>query len=261
MKIVVIGGTGRIGSKVVARLRKQGHDVLAAAPSTGVDILTGDGLAAAMAGANVVIDLANSPSFEDAAALSFFRTAGHNVLTAGAQAGVAHHLALSVVGTEKLQASGYFRAKLAQEQLIREAGIPYTIIHSTQFYEFLPAIVQSAADDSAVRLSTALVQPIASVDVAEAVAHYALQAPANGVVEIAGPEREPLAELAQRFMSVTGDPRDVIADRDTPYFGARLDTGTLVPANAAWIGALDFEHWLEQSEYAGYEHAPAHGTN
>jgi uncharacterized protein YbjT (DUF2867 family) len=255
MKIVVIGGTGRIGSKVVARLRDEGHDVMAAAPSTGVDILSGKGLAAAMAGARVVIDLANSPSFADDAALDFFRKAGHNLLAAEEQAGVGHHLALSVVGTERLQASGYFRAKLAQEQLIRNSGIPYTIIHSTQFFEFLPGIIQSAADRSTIRLPSALVQPIASEDVAEAVARFALQAPVNGIIEIAGPEREPLAGLAQRFMSAIEDPRDVIADAQAPYFGAQLDTETLVPANAAWEGALNFERWLEQSEFAGYEHA------
>lgn len=255
MKIVVIGGTGRIGSKVVARLRDQGHEVIAAAPATGINVLTGEGLDAAMAGTRVVVDLANSPSFEDAAALEFFQTAGRNVLAAEAKAGVSHHLALSVVGTEKLAASGYFRAKLAQEQLIRGSGIPYTIIHSTQFFEFLPGIIQSAADGSTVRLSPALVQPIASEDVAEAVARLALQPPANGTVEIAGPEREPLAELAQRFMTLIEDPREVVTDVRAPYFGAELDTETLVPASAAWKGSLNFERWLEQSEFAGYEHA------
>ncbi len=253
MKIVVIGGTGRIGSKVVARLRDRGHEVIAAAPTTGVDILTGEGLDAAMAGARVVVDLANSPSFEDAAALAFFQTAGRNVLAAEAKAGVGHHLALSVVGTEKLTASGYFRAKLAQEDLIRGSAIPYTIIHSTQFFEFLPGIIQSAAKGSTVRLSPALVQPIASEDVAEAVARLALQPPANGIVEIAGPERESLAGLAQRFMTLIEDPREVLSDVRATYFGAEIDDETLVPGNAAWKGSLDFEHWLEQSEFAGYE--------
>jgi uncharacterized protein YbjT (DUF2867 family) len=253
MKIVVIGGTGRIGSKVVARLRGAGHEVLAAAPSNGVDVVTGEGLDAAMAGSRVVVDLANSPSFDAAAALEFFRTAGRNLLAAEAKAGVGHHLALSVVGTDRLGASGYFRAKQAQEQLIRESGIPYTIVHSTQFFEFLPGIIQSAADGSTVRLSPAFVQPIASEDVAEAVARFAQRAPANGVVEIAGPEREPLAGLAQRFMSIIEDPREVIADARAPYFGAQLDDDTLVPGDAAWKGALDFDRWFEQSEFAGSE--------
>jgi uncharacterized protein YbjT (DUF2867 family) len=253
MKIVVIGGTGRIGSKVVARLRGQGHEVIAAAPATGVDILTGEGLDAAMAGARVVVDLANSPSFEDAAALSFFETAGRNVLAAEAKHRVGHHLALSVVGTEKLSASGYFRAKQAQEALIRESGIPYTIIHSTQFFEFLPGIIASAAEGSTIRLSPAFVQPIASEDVAEAVARFALLPPANGVVEIAGPERESLSGLAERFMMLTEDPREVVADVHAPYFGAELAPDTLVPGNAAWKGALNFDRWLEESEFAGYE--------
>jgi uncharacterized protein YbjT (DUF2867 family) len=254
MKIVVIGGTGRIGSKVVTRLRDQGHEVIAAAPATGVDILTGEGLDAAMAGTRVVVDLANSPSFEDAAALEFFRTAGRNVLAAEAKAGVGHHLALSVVGTEKLTASGYFRAKLVQEDLIRDSGIPYTIVHSTQFFEFLPGIIQSAAKGRTVRLSPAFVQPIASEDVAEAVARLALQPPANGIVEIAGPERETLAGLAYRFMTLIEDPREVIADVHAPYFGAELDNETLVPVGEAWTGSLNFDRWMELSAFAGYEH-------
>lgn len=252
MKIVVIGGTGRIGSKVVARLRDQGHEVIAAAPATGVDILTGQGLDAAMAGTRVVVDLANSPTFDDAA-VGFFRAAGQNVLAAEAKAGVGHHVALSVVGADKLATSGYFRAKLVQEDLIRASGVPYTIIHSTQFFEFLPGIIQSAADGRMVRLSPAQVQPIASEDVAEAVARIALLPPANGVVEIAGPERESLAGLAQRFMLLVEDPREVVADVHARYFGAELDDETLVPARAAWRGSLDFDHWLEQSEFAGYE--------
>ena len=255
MKIVVTGGTGRIGSKVVARLRSEGHDVVAAAPSTGVDILSGEGVAAAMAGARIVIDLANSPSFDDGPAMDFFRTAGRNLLTAEVQAGVGHHIALSVVNTDKLQASGYFRAKALQEQLIRDSGIPFTIIHSTQFFEFLPSIIQSGAQGDKVFLPPALVQPIASEDVAEAVAHLSLQAPANGVVEIAGPEREPMAGLAQRFMNATEDPREVVADREARYYGLILENESLVPAKPAWKGALDFERWLEQSEFAGYEHA------
>ena len=256
MKIVVIGGTGRIGSKVVARLRDRGHEVVAAAPQNGVDILTGEGVAAAMVGARTVIDLANSPSLEDAAALDFFRIAGLNILATEALAGVAHHVALSVVGTEKLSASGYFRAKLAQEALIRDSGIPYTIVHSTQFFEFLPGIIQSAAEGSTIRLSPAFVQPIASEDVADAVARVALDAPANGIVEIAGPERESLSGLAERFMALIEDPRQVVSDVHARYFGVELESETLVPSKAAWKGALNFDRWLEQSEYAGYDERP-----
>lgn len=252
MKFVVIGGTGLIGSKVVSRLRDQGHEALAAAPSTGVNILSGEGLDAAMAGADVVVDLANSPSFEDVAVMEFFQTAGRNVLAAEARAGVGHHLALSVVGTEKLSASGYFRAKSAQEELIRASGLPYTIVHSTQFFEFLPGIIQSGSEGDTVRLPTALIQPIASEDVAAAVARLALQAPANGIVEIAGPVREPLSDLAQRFMNIVQDPREVVGDAHARYFGAELQNDTLVPAGPAWQGALNLEHWLEQSEYARY---------
>jgi uncharacterized protein YbjT (DUF2867 family) len=249
MKIVVIGGTGLIGSQVVARLQAQGHEAIAAAPSTGVDILSGDGLDAAMAAADVVVDLSNSPSFEDAAVMDFFRTAGRNVLGAEARAGVGHHLALSVVGTEKLADSGYFRAKQAQEQLIRESGIPYTIVHSTQFFEFLPKIIQAADDDGTVRLSPALVQPIASEEVAESVARLALEKPANGIVEIAGPVAEPLTGLARRFMSLTEDPREVVADVHARYFGAELATDTLIPASSAWRGQVNFERWMGVSEF------------
>ncbi|QWP77261.1 SDR family oxidoreductase [Lysobacter sp. K5869] len=252
MKFLVIGGTGLIGSKVVAQLRANGHEAVPAAPSTGVDILTGAGLDAAMAGADVVIDLSNSPSFEDEAVLNFFRAAGRTLLDAEARAGVKHHLALSVVGTQKLSESGYFRAKIAQERLIRDSGQAYTIVHSTQFFEFLPGIVQAGADGGTVRLPQALIQPIAAEDVAEAVARYAQAAPANGIVEIAGPEREPMASLAQRFMSIVQDPREAVADADARYFGARLQRGTLVPDGEAWLGAMNFERWLEQSEYARY---------
>jgi uncharacterized protein YbjT (DUF2867 family) len=253
MKIVVIGGTGRIGSKVVARLRDQGHEVVAAARQTGVDVLTGAGVEAAMVGAQIVVDLANSPSFEDAAALHFFQTAGPNILAAEAQTGVAHHVALSVVGTEKHSASGYFRAKLAQETLIRDAGIPYTIVHSTQFFEFLPDIIQAAAEGETIRLSPAHVQPIASEDVADAVARIALQPPANGIVEIAGPERESLCGLAQRFMALIEDPREVVSDVHARYFGAELEPETLMPSKAAWKGVLNFDRWLELSDFAGYD--------
>ncbi|HEY0333399.1 MAG TPA: SDR family oxidoreductase [Stenotrophomonas sp.] len=250
MKIVVIGGTGRIGSKVVDRLRTAGHEVVVAAPSTGIDILSGAGLAEAMTGTQVVVDLANSPSFEDAAVLSFFETAGRNVLGAELAAGVSHHVALSVVGTDKLAASGYFRGKIAQERLIRESGVPYTIIHSTQFFEFLPGIIQSAGSGQTLRLPTAQVQPISAEDVAEAVAQAALAPAANGVIEIAGPQRESMATLAQRFLELTGDARRVVGDAKAPYFGAQLQDDTLVPVGKAWTGKQDFAYWLQQSGLA-----------
>jgi uncharacterized protein YbjT (DUF2867 family) len=249
MKLVVIGGTGLIGSKVVSRLRDQGHEVIAAAPSTGIDILTGEGLDAAMAGSDTVIDLANSPTF-DAAAMDFFQTAGRNVLGAEAKAGVRHHLALSVVGTEKLSDNDYFRAKLAQEKLIRDSGIPYTIVHSTQFLEFLPGIIKAGTEGEKVRLPTALMQPIAAEDVADAVARLALQPPANGIVDIAGPEREPMADIAQRFMRIVQDPREVVGDPHAHYFGAELQRDTLVPEKEYWQGALTFDRWIAQSDYA-----------
>lgn len=250
MKIVVIGGTGLIGSKVVARLTQQGHEVLSAAPSSGVNILTGEGLDEAMAGSRVVIDLANSPSFEDQAVLDFFQTAGRNLAAAEKKAGVAHHIALSVVGTEKLSASGYFRGKIAQERVIRESGIPYTIIHSTQFYEFLPGIIKSGTDGETVRLSPAFVQPIASDDVADAVTNVALGSPAEGIVEIAGPERERLSKLAQRLMTITEDTRTLISDVHAPYFGAELESDTLIPAEGAWLGKIGFETWVRGTDPA-----------
>lgn len=254
MKIVVIGGTGLIGSKVVQRLRDAGHEAVVAAPSTGVDILTGAGLEDAMAGTDVVVDLANSPSFEAQAALDFFQTAGRNVLGAEARAGVRHHVALSVVGTEKLSAVGYFRGKSAQETLIRESGIPYTIIHSTQFLEFLPGIIQSGTEGETVRLPSALVQPIAAEDVADAVTRHALGEPANGIVDIAGPERESMAGFAQRYMTGTQDPRKVVSDPHALYFGVELEQDTLVPSGPAWQGNLGFDRWLQQSD------AARHGT-
>jgi len=247
MKIVVIGGTGLIGSKVVERLRASGHEALAAAPATGVDILSGAGLDEAMAGTSVVVDLANSPAFDAKAALEFFETAGRNVLAAEARAGVGHHVALSVVGTEKLSASGYFVGKAAQEKLIRESGIPYTIIHSTQFLEFLPGIIQSATEGETVRLPTALVQPIAADNVAQAVVRHALGAPANAVVDIAGPERDTMAAFAQRYMSATGDARPVLGDVHARYFGVELAQDTLVPEGAAWQGDIGLDRWLKES--------------
>lgn len=246
MKIVVIGGTGLIGSKMVERLRKRGHDVFAAAPSSGVNTLTGDGLDAAMAGTDIVVDLANSPSFEDKAVMEFFQLSGRNLMAAEKRAGVAHHLALSVVGTDRLPASGYLRAKAAQEKLIRDSGMAYTIVHSTQFFEFLGGIARNGAAGQDLRLSSAFIQPIAADDVADALVDYALAAPRNGVVEIGGPDRFPMAELVQRYLRATGDARKVIADPVAPYFGAVLAPDSLVPGADAHLGKVDFPTWLQR---------------
>lgn len=250
MKIVVIGGTGLIGSKVVKNLRGRGHDVIAASPASGVNTITGEGLSEALAGANVVVDLANSPSFEDAAVLEFFTTAGKNLFAAERAAGVQHHVALSVVGTDRLAQSGYFRGKIAQEKLIRESGVPYTIIHSTQFFEFLGGIAQSGGDGETIRLSPAYFQPIASDDVGAAVADYAVEAPRNGIVEIAGPDRVRLADMVQRFLDATHDSRKVVADSGARYFGAELNDDTLVPGANPRLGALNFDAWFSQSQAA-----------
>ncbi|SCX79319.1 SDR family oxidoreductase [Nitrosospira sp. Nsp13] len=248
MKIIVIGGSGLIGTKLVNKLRQHGHEVVAASPSSGVNTITGEGLAEALAGAQVVVDVANSPSFEDKAVLEFFETSGRNLLAAEATAGVGHHVALSVVGTDRLLENGYFRAKMAQEKLIKASKIPYTIVRSTQFFEFLGGIVAEAeTDGQTVRLSPALVQPIASDDVAAAMADATLGAPVNGTVEVAGPERVPLAELAQRFLSAKRDARKVIADVHSRYFGAELNDQSLVPGNNARIGPTSFEAWLQSN--------------
>ncbi|MER9843347.1 SDR family oxidoreductase [Mesorhizobium australicum] len=243
MKIVIIGGTGLIGSKTVERLRKQGCEVVAAAPNTGVNTITGEGLEAALAGAEVVIDLANSPSFEDQPAMDFFTTSGRNLLSAGKIAGVRHHIALSV-GTERLQDCGYFRAKLVQEELIRASGIPYTIVHSTQFMEFLASIAKSGTVGEAVHLSPAYVQPIASDDVADVMAEIALGAPINGMIEISGPERARMSELVARYLKAVGDPREVVADPEALYFGARLNDTSLVSDNNPRLGRITFEQWF-----------------
>lgn len=244
MKIVVIGGTGLIGSKLVKRLVARGHEAVAASPNTGVNTLTGEGLADALKGAQVVVDVANSPSFEDKAVMDFFETSGRNLLAAEAAAGVQHHVALSVVGTERLQGSGYFRAKLAQEKLIRATSVPYTIVHATQFLEFLGGIAQSGTEGQTVRLSPAMVQPIASEDVAAAMADVALGAPVNGTVEIAGPERVGLAALVTRYLKATGDPRTVVADAKAPYFGVELDDRSLTPGDHPRLGTIGFDAWL-----------------
>jgi uncharacterized protein YbjT (DUF2867 family) len=247
MKIVVIGGSGLIGSKTVERLRKKGHEVVAASPSSGVNTITGEGLADALAGAQVVVDLANSPSFEDKAVLEFFETSGRNLLAAEAAAAVGHHVALSVVGTDRLQGSGYFRGKMAQENLIKGSKIPYTIVRSTQFFEFMGAIAQAGTVGQTVHVSPAYVQPIASDDVADAVTDVALAAPVNGTIEIAGPERARHNELVGRFLSVTKDPREVVADTHALYFGVELNDRSLVPGDNSRVGATRFEDWLSQS--------------
>ena len=247
MKIVVIGGSGLIGTKLVKNLRQHGHEVVAASPSSGVNTLTGEGLAEALAGAQVVVDVANSPSFEDRAALEFFETSGRNLLAAEAAAGVGHHVALSVVGTDRLQESGYFRGKMAQENLIKASEIPYTILRSTQFFEFMRGIAQSGTVGQTVHLSPALVQPIVSDDVADLMADVTLGAPVNGTIEIAGPERVRLDELVGRFLRATQDPREVVTDVHARYFGAELNDQSLTPGDNPRIGSTRFEDWLSRS--------------
>src|SRR5262245_36661025 len=246
MKIVVIGGTGLIGSKTVAILRQGGHDVLAASPSSGVNTITGAGLKEAMADTQVVIDLANSPSFEDKAVLEFFETSGRNLLAAEAAADVRHHVALSIVGTDRTD-NGYFRAKVAQEKLIKASGIPYTIIRSTQFLEFLRAIAASSVDGNMVRLSPGLFQPIAADDVAAIVAEAALMAPRNGIVEIAGPERAPFNEIVARYLKAVAYPREVVRDPEARYDGSRVEERSLVPLGEARLGRIGLDEWLRRS--------------
>jgi uncharacterized protein YbjT (DUF2867 family) len=247
MKIVVIGGSGLIGSKVVARLAEHGHEAIAASPKSGVNTLTGEGVAEVLAGAQVVVDVSNSPSFEDEAVLEFFTTSTGNLLAAEQPAGVGHHVALSVVGTERLSESGYFRAKLAQEQLIKESGIPYSIVHATQFFEFVSSIADAATDGNTVRLSHARIQPIAADAVAGAVARTAIGEPINGTIEIAGPEQFGLDELIRRGLSFREDPREVVADPQARYFHARLDERMLLPSADALILGPRFEDWLVQT--------------
>ncbi len=247
VKIVVIGGTGLIGSKAVAILRRGGHEVVAAAPNTGVNTITGEGLKEAVAGAQVVIDLANSPSFQDKAALEFFQTSGHNLLAAEAAAGVRHHVALSIVGIDRNPEIGYFRAKVAQEKLIETSGIPYTIIRSTQFMEFLRGVADSNSDGNVVRISCGLFQPIAADDVAAIVADVALAAPRSGIVEIAGPERAPFNKFVARYLKAIGDPREVASDPEARYFGGRVEEFSLVPLGEARLGRIGFDEWLRRS--------------
>ena len=246
MKMVVIGGTGRIGANVVSNLRAQGHEAVAASPRSGVNTFTGEGVAEALAGANVVIDVSNSPSFEDAAVLAFFETSTRNLLAAAGAAGVRHYVALSVVGTARLVESGYFRARIAQETLIRESGVPYTIVHATQFFEFLAGIADAATDGQAVRLAPAFIQPMAAADVAAGVTQAALGAPVNGIVEVAGPEAFRLDELVREGLSALRDPRVVITDPHARYFGATLRVCTLIPGESAHLGATHFADWLTQ---------------
>jgi uncharacterized protein YbjT (DUF2867 family) len=246
MKIVVIGGTGLIGSKLVSTLRSRGHDVLAASPDTGVNTITGEGLAEVLAGAQVVVDVSNSPSFEDAAVLKFFETSTTNLLAAEARAGVLHHVALSIVGTDRVPDSGYLRAKLAQEKLIGKSGIPYSILRSTQFFEFISRIAQPGPDGK-LRVPGALCQPILSTDVVAALADITLGAPVNGIVEVGGPDRFPMSELVQRVLRATGDRREVITDAHARYFGAQLDDKSLVAGPGARIGSKRFETWLNES--------------
>jgi uncharacterized protein YbjT (DUF2867 family) len=247
MKIVVIGGTGLIGSKTVNNLSRLGHEVIAAAPNTGVNTLTGEGLAEALVGADVVVDVANSPSFEDDAAMAFFQTAGRNLLAAEQVAGVKHHVALSVVGTERLLASGYFRAKLAQEALIKASSTPYTILRSTQFFQFVGGIVHAAAAGDAIHLPPALIQPIAADDVAAALAEVVVGQPVNGTLEVGGPETFRLDAFAEQYLNAQQDPREVVADSKALYFGAALNDQTLVPGANAILGAITFEDWLNDS--------------
>jgi uncharacterized protein YbjT (DUF2867 family) len=247
MKVVIIGGTGLIGSKVVGKLRQQGHQAVPASPDSGVNTLTGQGLAEALDGAAVVVDVSNSPSFDDAAVLNFFETSTGNLLDAEARAGVAHHIALSVVGTERLLESGYFRAKSAQERLIRSSSIPYSIVHATQFFEFVKSIADAATEGDTVRLAPVLIQPMAAEDVASAVARIALGPPVHGIVEVAGPEQFRLDELIRRGLGARGDPRAVVADPHARYFGAELGERTLLPAADARLAETRFEDWLRQS--------------
>jgi uncharacterized protein YbjT (DUF2867 family) len=247
MKIVVIGGTGLIGSKTVAILRQGGHAVVAASPNSGVNTVTGEGLEKALAGAEVVIDLANSPSFEDKAVLEFFQASGRNLHAAESAAGVRHHVALSIVGTDRTPDNGYFRAKVAQEKLIVASGIPYTIIRSTQFLEFLKGIADEGTHGNKVTISPGLFQPIAADDVAAIVADVALAAPRNGIVEIAGPEPAPFNEIIARYLKAVGDPREVVRDPEARYFGGRVEERSLVPLGEARLGRIGLDEWLRRS--------------
>jgi uncharacterized protein YbjT (DUF2867 family) len=248
MKIVVIGGTGLIGSKLVKKLRTDGHDTLAASPASGVNTVTGEGLAEALRGAQVVVDVSNSPDWSDDAVMDFFRASTRNILAAEAAAGVRHHVALSVVGTERLQGSGYFRAKLAQEDALKAAAIPCTILRATQFFEFIPRIADSGADDGTVPLPPILFQPEAAEDVASALAEIAERPPLTGTVELGGPERFRLDELVRHYLSEKKDPRQVVTDAKAPYYGIEVDERALIPGDNARVGATRFADWLIRSD-------------
>ena len=247
MKVVVIGGTGLIGSKTVAILRKGGHEVVPASPKNGINSITGEGLERVMVGTQVVIDLANSPSFEDKAVLEFFQTSGRNLLAAETAAAIRHHVALSIVGIDRTADNGYFRAKVAQEKLIKASSIPHTIIRATQFLEFIGGIAASSAESNRVRISPVLFQPIAADDVAAIVAEVALAAPRNGIVEIAGPERAPFNEIVARYLKAVGDPREVVSDSKAGYFGGRVEEHSLVPLGEARLGRIGLDEWLRSS--------------
>jgi uncharacterized protein YbjT (DUF2867 family) len=247
MKIVIIGGTGLIGSKLVTRLRYQGHQAVPAAPDTGVNTLTGEGLAQVLTGAAVVVDVSNSPSFDDAAVLRFFETSTRNLLAAEAAAGVGHHVALSVVGSDRVPESGYLRAKLAQEALIRNSPIPYSIVRATQFFEFVKRIADDATDGNTVRVPPVLLQPMAAADVADAVGRVAVGSPLNGIVEVAGPQQFRFDELIRLSLAARHDPREVVADPQARYFGAEVGERALVPGADARLGKIRFEDWLSQS--------------
>ena len=251
MKIVVIGGSGLIGSKLCEKLAERGHQVVAASPRSGVNTVTGEGLAEAISGAQVVVDVSNAPSWEDAAVMKFFDTSTRNLLAAEEKAGVRHHVALSVVGTDRLQESGYFRAKQVQENLIAASDIPYTIVHATQFFEFLGGIAQGSMDGDLVRLPSALMQPMAAADVSAAMAIYAVEPPLNGIVEIAGPEELDIDEAVRRYLTATGDARRVITDDTAPYYGVKVSERSLVPDNAARLGATRLDDWLGNLTHAG----------
>jgi uncharacterized protein YbjT (DUF2867 family) len=251
MKIVIIGGTGLIGSRVVEKLREHGHEAVPASPDTGVNTLTGEGLAQVLEGAEVVVDVSNSPSFEDAAVLDFFRTSTGNILAAEREAGIRHHVALSVVGADRMGESGYMRAKLAQEELIRESGLPWSIVRSTQFFEFVPRIADGMTVGGEVRVPPVLFQPIAADDVAKAVAKASVAAPANGIVEIGGPQQFRFDELMRRALAARRDPRQVIADPEARYGGALLTERTLVPDEGARLGELHLEEWIAQPASLG----------
>ena len=248
MKIVVIGGTGLIGSKLVGKLDERGHDAVPAAPNTGVNTLTGEGLSEVLEGAQVVVDVSNSPDWDDDAVMHFFQTSSRNLLAAEAAAGVGHHVALSVVGTDRLTESGYFRAKLAQEELIEGSSIPYSIVHATQFFEFMNGIADQATDGNAVRLPPVLIQPMAADDVASAVARVAIAPPLNGIAEIAGPEQFRLDELIRGALTARNDPREVITDPHAPYYGIAVSQRTLLPGDDAQIGNTRFDDWLRNAQ-------------